>query len=51
MGKNKDDDEVLNLAEIRKDDSNLNVAAKGWDEDTKDPAIELLKQLREGTED
>lgn len=45
MGRKKDDDEVLNLADIRKDDRKLDVAAKGWDEDTQDPAIELLKEL------
>lgn len=34
-----------------KDDRNLTKASQGWQEDSGDPAIELLKNIREDTEE
>lgn len=47
MGKKKDED---NIAEIRRDDRNLSVAGKRWEEDIDDPAIEHLRLIREDVE-
>lgn len=35
----------------RKDDDNLKKAGQGWEEDSGDEAIELLKAIREDTEE
>lgn len=52
MGKNKDDNvSEYDFQGSNKDDKNLTKAGKGWEEDTKDPAIELLKGIRQETEE
>lgn len=45
MGNNKD-----NINDIRKDDRNLSIAGKRWEEDIDDPAIEHLRLIREDVE-
>lgn len=41
MGKKNDD-----IAAIKKDDRNIEMARRGWEENTEDEALELLKELR-----
>lgn len=43
--------EEFDFKQARKDHDNLTKAGKGWEEDTNDPAIELLKGIREDVED
>lgn len=51
MGRGKDDNvEEYDFEQSRKDDNNLSKAGHGWDEDSGDPAIELLKEIREDTD-
>lgn len=40
-----------NFEQSAKDDRNLTKAGKGWQEGSEDPAIELLKAIREDTEE
>jgi hypothetical protein len=44
---NKEQD---NLDAIRRDDRNLSIAGKRWEEDVNDPAIEHLRLIREDVE-
>lgn len=48
MGKDKDEQD--DVAAIRRDDRNLSVAGKRWEEDIDDPAIEHLRLIREDVE-
>lgn len=45
MGKNDD-----NIKDIKKDDRNLSIAGKRWEEDIDDPAIEHMRLIREDVE-
>lgn len=47
MGKKKDED---NIEGIRKDDRNIEIARRRWEEDIDDPAIEILREIREDVE-
>lgn len=51
MAKDKDKVTKYDFQQSQKDDKNLTKAGKGWKEDTEDPAIELLKAIREDTEE
>jgi hypothetical protein len=48
MAKKKDED--IDFEQARKDDRNLNVAGKRWEEDIDDPAIQHLRLIREDVE-
>lgn len=50
MGKDKDVTDY-DFQQSRRDDDNLTRAGKGWKEDSGDDAIELLKAIREDTEE
>lgn len=43
-------DKPENMKDIKRDDRNLSVAGKRWEEDIDDPAIELLREIREDVE-
>lgn len=47
MGKKDDED---NIEEIRKDDRNIEIARRRWEEDIEDPAIEHMRLIREDVE-
>lgn len=44
MGRDKDEED--SISGIRNDDRKVEMARRGWEEDTRDPAVELLKELR-----
>lgn len=46
-----DNVEEFDFEQARKDEANLTKAGKGWEEDTGDPATELLKEIRKETEE
>lgn len=48
MGKKKNDEDDIKA--IRRDDRNLSVSGKRWEEDIEDPAIEHLRLIREDVE-
>jgi hypothetical protein len=43
-------DEPEDLEEVRRDDRNLSIAGKRWEEDVNDPAIEHMRLIREDVE-
>lgn len=47
----KDNVEEFDFEQARRDESNLTKAGGGWKEDTKDPAVEFLKEIRKETEE
>jgi hypothetical protein len=47
MAKDKD---IESLKGIKRDDRNLSIAGKRWEEDIDDPAIEHLRLIREDVE-
>lgn len=47
MGKDKD---IESLKGIKRDDRNLSIAGRRWEEDIDDPAIEHLRLIREDVE-
>jgi len=49
MGKKKDDEDD-DIEAIRRDDRNLSIAGKRWEEDIDDPAIEHMRLIREDVE-
>jgi hypothetical protein len=46
----KDKDEKDDIEAIRRDDRNLSIAGKRWEEDIDDPAIEHMRLIREDVE-
>jgi hypothetical protein len=48
MAKGKDEEDDIEA--IRRDDRNLSIAGKRWEEDIDDPAIEHLRFIREDVE-
>ena len=48
MGKK---DKPVDFEQAATDERNLRIAGRGWEEDTKDIAVEFLKEIREETEE
>lgn len=49
MGRKKDD-EPVDLEQFKKDERNIEIARRRWEEDIDDPAIEVMRLIREDVE-